>query len=211
MKKKGISNRKASTSVGGTQSRSKEIHIPQLVDKREHTPPPGFADQEQGLQMGIVLPPACGVSLRTLTDDLVLPTLSIGGPITMTSHSDWIAGICHSIPKKNTGLIHIDLTEDGCETATETAVRRGPLTKGGGSLGVARKGPLTVRGGAAMGGTARGGAVRSGAIRGGANRGGANASSSSNQLKGKHIVTTIEKRTEIMEAKRKRKNPDLKP
>jgi hypothetical protein len=74
MKKKGISNRKASTSVGGTQSRSKEIHIPQLVDKREHTPPPGFApstiavdevrvspppgfaNQEQGLQMGIVLP-----------------------------------------------------------------------------------------------------------------------------------------------------------
>jgi uncharacterized protein YcfJ len=80
------------------------------------------------------------------------------------------------------------------------------LTKGGGSLGVARKGPLTVRGGAAMGGTARGGAVRSGAI-----GGGANASSSSNQLKGKRIVTTIEKRTEIMEARRKRKNPDLKP
>jgi hypothetical protein len=129
----------------------------------------------------------------------------------MTTHLDWIAGICHSVPKKNTGLIHIDLIKDGCETATETAARRGPLTRGGGSLGVARKWPLTARGGAAMGGTARGGVVRSGAIRGGTNRGGTNASSSSNQLKGKRIVTTIEKRIEIMEAKRKRKNPYWKP
>jgi hypothetical protein len=33
------------TSVGGAHSKSKEFHIPQLVDEREHTPPPppGFA------------------------------------------------------------------------------------------------------------------------------------------------------------------------
>jgi hypothetical protein len=57
-----------------------------------------------------------------------------------------------------------------------------------------------------MGGTARGGSTKSGSA-----RGGANASSSLNQLKGKHIVTTVEKGIEIMEAKRKRKNPDWKP
>jgi hypothetical protein len=57
-----------------------------------------------------------------------------------------------------------------------------------------------------MGGTSRGGAAT-----GGTARGGANASSSSNQLKGKQIVTTVEKGIEIMEAKRKIKNPDWKP
>ena len=108
MQKKGIPNNKPSTSVGGTHSKSKEFHIPQLVDEGEHTPPPGFADQEQGLLAGIVLPPAWGVSLRALTDDLVLPMLSIGRPTTRTRHSNWIAGICHSVPKKNTGPIHID-------------------------------------------------------------------------------------------------------
>jgi hypothetical protein len=183
------------------------------------SPPPGFADQE-GIQVGIVLPPAWGVSLRALTDDLVLPTLSIGRPATRTRRSDRIAGICHSVPKKDTSPIHIDLTEDECKTATKTVIRRGPLTRGGGSLGAARRGPLTrgggslgsarkwplTRGGAAMGGTSRGEAAT-----GGTARGGANASSSSNQLKGKQIVTTVEKGIEIMEAKRKIKNPDWKP
>jgi hypothetical protein len=50
--------------------------------------------------------------------------------------------------KKKTGPVHIDLTEDGCETATETVARKGPLTRSGGSLGAARKRPLTARGGA---------------------------------------------------------------
>jgi hypothetical protein len=138
MQKKGIPNKKASTSVGGTHSKSKEFHIPQLVDEREHIPPPGFAPStvaahvaheakvspplgfapstipvnevrvspppdfahQEGLHAGIVLPPAWGVSLRALTDDLVLLTLSIGGSTTRTHRSDRIAGICHSVPKK---------------------------------------------------------------------------------------------------------------
>ena len=57
MKKKGISNRKASTSVRGTHSKSKEIHIPQLVDEREHTPPPGFAPSTVAADEVRVLPP----------------------------------------------------------------------------------------------------------------------------------------------------------
>ncbi|KAE7997549.1 hypothetical protein FH972_002175 [Carpinus fangiana] len=64
----------------------------------------------------------------------------------------------------------------------------------------------TSRGGAATGGTAMGGTAR-----GGSARGGAYASSSSNQPIGKQIVTTVKKGIEIMEAKRKRKNPDWKP
>jgi hypothetical protein len=80
-------------------------------------PPPGFADQE-GLQAGIVLPPAWGVSLRALTDDLVLPTLSIRGPATKTRRSDRIAGICHSVPKKKLPqylltLLKMDVKEEG--------------------------------------------------------------------------------------------------
>jgi hypothetical protein len=199
---------------------------------RVSPPLPFFADQER-LQVGIVLPPAWGVSLRALIDDLVLPTLSIGWSATRTRRSDRIASICHSVPKKNTALVLIDLTGDGCERRRHLtkggdslgAARRGsltrsggtlgaakgrPLTRGGGSLGSARKGPLT-RGGAAMSGTSRGGAATSGITRGGSARGGANVSSSSNQPKGKQIVTTVEKGIEIMEAKRKRKNPDLKP
>jgi hypothetical protein len=173
------------------------------------------------------------VSLRALTDDLVLPTLSIGGPATKTRRSDRIVGICHSVPKKNTAPVLIDLIEDGCERrgpltrggGSLGAARRRPLTRGGGSLGSARKGPLTrggaamsgtsrggaARGGAATGGTARGGTARGGTVRGGSTRGCANASSSSNQPKGKQIVTTVEKGIEIMEAKRKKKNPDWKP
>jgi hypothetical protein len=110
--------------------------------------------------VGIVLPQAWGVSLRALTDDIVLHTLSIGGPTTRTRRSDRIVGICHIVPKKNTALVLIDPTEDGCERRGHLtmgggslgAARGGPLTRGGGSLGSARKGPLT-RGGTAMSGT----------------------------------------------------------
>ena len=126
-------------------------------------------------------------------------------------------------PKKT--LAQYILTEDDCETAIETVARRGPLTRGGGSLEAAIRGPLTrgggslgsttngplTRGGVATGGTVRGGTTRGGTARGGLARGGANASSSSNQPKGKCIVTTVEKGIEIIKAKRKRKNPDWKP
>jgi hypothetical protein len=120
------------------------------------------------------------VSLRALTDDLILPLgLSIGGPASRTHRSDQIAGI------KNTGPIHIDLTED-LDSGSESIARRGPRTKGGAATGgTVRKGPKT-RGGAAIGGTARGGAAtdwvaaRGGVVargggaaaRGGATRGG---------------------------------------
>jgi hypothetical protein len=132
-------------------------------------PPPGFAVQE-GLQSGIVLPPAWGVSLRALTDDLELPTLSLGGPATRTRRSDRIAGICHSAPRKNTPSVLIDLTEDDCGRIGSLtrgggslgAVRRGPLTKGSGSLGAARGGPLT-RGGGSLGSTRNGPLTRGGA------------------------------------------------
>jgi hypothetical protein len=76
------------------------------------------------------------------------------------------------------------------------------LTRGGGSLRSVRKGPLTrdrvamsgtSKGGATTGGAATGGTARGGTARGGLARGGANASSSSNQPKGKQIVTTVEK------------------
>jgi hypothetical protein len=190
-----------------------------------------------------VLPPAWGVSLRALTDDLELPTLSLGGPATRMRCSDRIAGICHSAPRKNTTPVLIDLTKDDCGRrgpltrggGSLGVAIRGPLTRGGGSLGSARKGPLTrggaatsgtsrdgatrgeaatggtARGGTATGGAATGGTARGGSARGSSARGGANASSSSNQPKGKQIVTTVEKGIEIMEAKRKRKNPDWKP
>ena len=62
----------------------------------------------------------------------------------------------------------------------------------------------TGRGVARGGGAARGGA---GAVKG---RGGANVSSA-NQVKGKRIVTSIEKGIEIIESKRKRKEQDWKP
>jgi hypothetical protein len=51
----------------------------------------------------------------------------------------------------------------------------------------------------------------SGGIKSMAARGCATASSSSNQVKGKRIVTTVQKRIKIMEAKRKRLNPYWKP
>jgi hypothetical protein len=98
------------------------------------------------------------VSLRALTDDLILPPrLSIGGPASRTRRSDRIAGICRTAPIKNTGPIHIDLTED-LDSESESIARRGPRTRGGATLESARKGPKT-RGGAATGGTARGGAA----------------------------------------------------
>jgi hypothetical protein len=152
--------------------------------------------------------------------------LSIGGPASRTRRSDRIAGICRTVPIKNTGSIHIDLTEDlGSES--ESIARRGPRSTGGATLGAARKCPKT-RGGAATGGTARGGVASDGAVRSGAatrgggtavrgggattvkGRGGGNVSSS-NQVKGKRIVTCIEKGIEIMESKRKRKEQDWKP
>jgi hypothetical protein len=174
------------------------------------------------------------VSLRALIDDLILPQgLSIGGPASRTRRSERIAGICRIVPIKNTGSIHIDLTEDlGSES--ESIARRRPRSTGGATLGTARKCPKT-RGGAATGGTARGGFAIDGAVRGGAatrggglaardggtaargggattvkGRGGGNVSSS-NQVKGKRIVTCIEKGIEIMESKRKRKEQDWKP
>jgi hypothetical protein len=178
------------------------------------------------------------VSLRALTDDLILPPgLSIGGPATRTRRSDRIAGICRTTPIKNTGPIHIDLTEDP-DSGSESIARRGPRTRGGAATGgTARKGPKTrgggaaARGGAATSGTARkgpktrggGAAARGGttargggaAARGGGaaavqGRGGGNVSSS-NQVKGKRIVTCIEKGIEIMESKMKRKERDWKP
>jgi hypothetical protein len=178
------------------------------------------------------------VSLRALTDDLILPPgLSIEGPASRTHRSDRIAGI------KNTGPIHIDLTED-LDSGSESIAIRGPRTKGGAATGgIVRKGPKT-RGGAAIGGTARGGAATGGTARGGAatdwvaarggvvargggatarggatrgggtaavqGRGGGNVSSS-NQVKGKQIVTSIQKGIEIMESKMKRKEQDWKP
>jgi hypothetical protein len=74
------------------------------------------------------------VSLRALINDLILsPGLSIGGPTSRTHHSDRIAGICRTILIKNTGPIHIDLTEDlGSES--ETTARKGPKTRGGATL-----------------------------------------------------------------------------
>jgi hypothetical protein len=164
-----------------------------------------------------------GVSLRALTDDLILPLgLSIGGPATRTRRSDRIAGICRTTPIKNTGPIHIDLTEDP-DSGTESIARRGPMTRGGAATGgTARKGPKTRGGGAAArggGAAARGGgtATRGGgaAARGGGaaavqGRGGGNVSSS-NQVKRKRIVTCIEKGIEIMESKMKRKERDWKP
>jgi hypothetical protein len=193
------------------------------------------------------------VSLRALTDDLILPPgLSIGGLTSRTRRSDRIAGICHTAPIKNTGPIHIDLTED-LDSESESIARRGPRTRGGATLGAAKKGPKT-RDGAATGGTARGGASIDGAVRGnaatrgcgpttrgsgaaargggaalgggaavrggGATRGGGTAAvqgrggrnvSSSNQVKGKRIVTSIKKGIEIMESKMKRKERDWKP
>jgi hypothetical protein len=186
------------------------------------------------------------VSLRALTDDLILPPgLSIGGPATRTRRSDRIAGICRTTPIKNTGPIHIDLTEDP-DSGTESIARRGPMTRGGAATGgTARKCPKTrgggaaARGGAATGGTTRkgpktrgsGAAARGGgaAARGGGTaargggaaargggaaavqgRGGGNVSSS-NQVKGKRIVTCIEKGIEIMESKMKRKERNWKP
>jgi hypothetical protein len=153
------------------------------------------------------------VSLRALTDDLILPPgLSIGGPATRTRRSDQIAGICRTVPIKNTGPIHIDLTEDP-DSGSESIARRGPRTRGGAATGgTARKGPKTRGGGAAARGgtTARGGTAargggaaarggttaRGGGAAGGAaavqGRGGGNVSSS-NQVKGKRIVTCIEK------------------
>jgi hypothetical protein len=182
------------------------------------------------------------VSLRALTDDLILPPgLSIGGPATRTRRSDRIAGICRTAPIKNTSPIYIDLTEDP-DSGSESIARIGPRTRGGAATGgTARKGPKTRGGGiatrggiAARGGgttarggrtTARGGgaAARGGgaAARGGTaakgggaaavqGRGGGNVSSS-NQVKGKRIVTCIEKGIEIMESKMKRKERDWKP
>jgi hypothetical protein len=107
------------------------------------------------------------VSLRALTDDLILPPgLSIGGPATRTRRSDRIAGICRTTPIKNTGPIHIDLTEDP-DSGTESIARRGPMTRGGAATGgTARKGPKTRGGGAAGGGAAaRGGAATGGTAR----------------------------------------------
>jgi hypothetical protein len=168
------------------------------------------------------------VSLRALTDDLILPPgLSIGGPATRTRRSDRIAGICRTAPIKNTGPIHIDLTED-LDSGSESIARRGPRTRGGAATGgTARKGPKTRGGGTAArgetavrggGAAARGGgaAARGGTVgRGGGaaavqGRGGGNVSSS-NQVKGKRIVTCIEKGIEIMESKMKRKERDWKP
>jgi hypothetical protein len=200
-----------------------------VADEGRVSPPPGFAGG-QGFDIGIVLPPAWGVSLRALTDDLILPQgLSIGGPASRTHRSDRITGICRTVPIKNTGSIHIDLTEDlGSES--ESIARRGPRSMGGATLGATRKCPKT-RGGAAIGGTARGDVAIDGAVRGGvatrggglaarsggtaatgggaAARGGGTAArgggattvkgrgggnvSSSNQVKGKRIVTCIEK------------------
>ena len=287
-------------------STNKKIHIPHLLDEREHTPPLGFADErrqssptgatDEGrvsppprFDASIVLPLARGVSLRALTDDLILPlSLSIGGPASRTPRSDRIAGICRTVPVKNTGPIHIDLIED-LDSENDTIARRRPRTRGSATLGVARKGPKTrvgasvstrgprggaaaggtTRGGAATGGTARGGAITDGAARGGTatdraarggvatdgkargggaavrgcgaaargggaaakgggaatrsggaargdgatavkGRGGANVSSS-NQVKGKRIVTSSETGIEILESKRKRKERDRKP
>jgi hypothetical protein len=171
------------------------------ADEGRVSPPPGF-------DVGIVLPPAWGVSLRALTDDLILPPgLSIGGPATRTRRSDWIAGICCIVPIKNTGPIHIDLIED-LDSGSESIARRGPRTRGGAATGgTTRKGPKTRGGGiAARGGTAaRGGGAAT--VQG---RGGGNVSSS-NQVKGKRIVTCIEKVIEIMESKMKRKERDWKP
>jgi hypothetical protein len=170
------------------------------------------------------------VSLRALTYDPILPPgLSIKGHATRTHRSGRIAGICCTVPIKNTNPIHIDLTEDGYES--QTIARREPLIRGGTTLGVVRKGPKTkggtsistrsrdfmaagcgvVRGGAAKDGTAKGGAARGGETASVASRGGANASLSSKKVKGKRTVTTIQKEIEIMEAKRKRKELDWKP
>jgi hypothetical protein len=158
------------------------------------------------------------VSLRALTDDLILPPgLSIGGPARRTRRSDRIAGICRTTPIKNTGPIHIDLTEDP-DSGSESIARRGPRTRGGAATGgTARKGPKTrgdgaaARGGAATGGTARKGPkTRGGGAAAVQGRGGGNVSSS-NQVKGKQIVTCIEKGIEIMESKMKRKERDWKP
>ncbi|KAE8009268.1 hypothetical protein FH972_005716 [Carpinus fangiana] len=287
-----VFKKKASTSK---ESTGKEIHIPHLLDEREHTPPPGFADERRGLSPTgaadegraspppgfagaqgfdacIILPPAWGVSLRALTDDPILPPgLSIRGPASRTRHSDRIAGICRTVPIKNTGPIHIDLTEDlGSESESETTsgtARGGAATRGSGPAATsgetaatgggaaARGGGTAARGGGTVGGgvgaagggggvagrgvgatakgvgvAARGGGTASGGVgaagrgvgaaRGGAATGGGTAAmkgrdggnvSLSNQVKGKRIVTSLEKGIEIMESKRKRKERDWKP
>ena len=79
------------------------------------------------------------------------------------------------------------------------AVRGGVVARGG---GVVARGGVAAKGGGVVargGGAATGGAV---AVKG---TGGANVSSS-NPVKGKRIVTSIEKGIEILESKRKRKN-----
>ncbi|KAE8124821.1 hypothetical protein FH972_019669 [Carpinus fangiana] len=175
----------ASKSTSHTFLISENTPPPGFVDKRKELQPTGAADEgrvsppigfanEQGFGAGIVLPPALGVSIRVLTDDLILlPSLSIRGTASRTHRSDRIIGICHTVPIKNTGLMHIDLTEDlGSES--ETVARRGPLTRGarGGAAigGTARGGAGT--GGAATDGVATGGAARDGAVRDGEARGG---------------------------------------
>jgi hypothetical protein len=62
-----------------------------------------------------------------------------------------------------------------------------------------------AKGEAATGGTTRGGTATGGTARGGSARGGANASSSSNQPKGKQIVTTVEKELKLWRLRGKEK------
>jgi hypothetical protein len=96
--------------------------------------------------------------------------------------------------------------------ATGGTARKGPKTRGGGAAargGTTARGGTAARGGGAAarggGATARGGGTA--AVQG---RGGGNVSSS-NQVKGKRLVTCIEKGIEIMESKMKRKERDWKP
>ncbi|KAE8009640.1 hypothetical protein FH972_006066 [Carpinus fangiana] len=224
-KKKASTSTKASTNKAST---GKEIHIPHLLDEREHTPPPGFADERRGLlptgaadegrvspppgfDASIVLPPAWGVSLRALTDDLILPPgLSIGGPASRTRRSDRIAGATRKGPKTRGGAATGGTARGGATTdgaARGGAATRGcgPATRGGGAT--ARGGGAAARGGAA---TRGGGAARGGGTAAMKGRGGGNVSSS-NEVKGKRIVLSIEKGIEIMESKMKRKERDWKP
>ena len=98
--------------------------------------------------------------------------MSIGGPVSRTHRSVWIAGVCRTVPIKNTGPIPIDLIEDlGSES--ETIAKRGPLTRGCPTLGAIRKCPRTRSGASVSTRAATGGIARDGAATGGVAKGGA--------------------------------------
>ncbi|KAE7998125.1 hypothetical protein FH972_002700 [Carpinus fangiana] len=118
-------------------------------------------------------------------------------------------GAARKGPKTRGGAAIGGTTRGGA--ATDGAERGGAATRGGG-LAARGSGTTATGGGAAGrgGGAARGGVVRGGRTTVVKGRGGGNVSSS-NQAKGKRIVTSIEKGIEIMESKRKRKERDWKP